>query len=122
MESCAKAKSVKKVVVTSSTAAVYNWFGAKPKEHVMSEADWSDETKVEEKEGWYALSKIRAEREAWKMYVDLGGKCFEGVGGGGDGTSAAGKPPFLLCVVSFRVRTEQGARYRSASTLDPTSL
>ena len=97
--SCRKVSSVKKVVITSSTAAVYNWFGAKPKEHVMTEADWSDESKVEEKQGWYALSKIRAEREAWKIYVGLGGECFEGIESKETGSGT--EPPFLLCVVSF---------------------
>jgi nucleoside-diphosphate-sugar epimerase len=50
--SCQKSGTVKKVVVTSSTAAVYVDYGSRPMEHVYSESDWSDESKMREKKSW----------------------------------------------------------------------
>lgn len=58
---------VKKVVLTSSTAAIYVHHGTWPKEHVYSEADWSPEDVMRQNSNWYALSKTIAERTAWEM-------------------------------------------------------
>lgn len=60
LRACSKHETVKRVVLTSSTAAV---MGCKrPADHVYNEADWSDETSQREREAWYALSKTTAER------------------------------------------------------------
>ena len=65
-----KEASVKRVVLTSSTAAVYTVFGKLPKEHVFTEADWSDEKMMEEKQHWYSLSKTLAEKTASDFVKD----------------------------------------------------
>lgn len=64
MASCIKL-GVKKVVLTSSTAAVYVQYGAKPPEHVYTEEDWSNEEAMRAHNFWYALSKQLAEQAAW---------------------------------------------------------
>jgi nucleoside-diphosphate-sugar epimerase len=64
MASCAKL-GVKKVVLTSSTAAVYVQYGAMPPEHVYTEDDWSNEEGMRSHSFWYALSKTLAEQAAW---------------------------------------------------------
>ncbi|CAF0869056.1 unnamed protein product [Brachionus calyciflorus] len=65
--------NVSRVVVTSSTAAVYN-FGAK--NTIFSEKDWNDPDKTTP----YPKSKILAERAAWDFVEEKknnGKKCFE---------------------------------------------
>jgi cinnamoyl-CoA reductase len=62
--SCIKL-GVKKVVLTSSTAAVYVQYGAKPAEYVYTEDDWSNEEAIRAHNFWYALSKQLAEKAAW---------------------------------------------------------
>jgi nucleoside-diphosphate-sugar epimerase len=64
ISSCIKL-GVKKVVLTSSTAAVYVQYGAKPPEYVYTEADWSNEEAMRSHSFWYALSKQLAEKVAW---------------------------------------------------------
>lgn len=59
------ATGVKKVLLTSSTASVYCDYGSRPGDHVYTEADWSDETKMRERKFWYALSKQLAEKAAF---------------------------------------------------------
>ena len=66
MASCIKL-GVKKVVLTSSTAAVYVQYGAKPPEHVYTEEDWSNEEAMRAHNFWYALSKQLAEQAAWSV-------------------------------------------------------
>jgi len=58
---------VKKVVLTSSTASVYASFGKFGPDHVFSAKDWSPKDLLEEKKSYYALSKVLAEEEAWKI-------------------------------------------------------
>ena len=58
---------IKSVVLTSSTAAIYGWFGCHPPEHVMTEKDWSDEEAMIANKSWYPLGKTRAEKLAWEM-------------------------------------------------------
>lgn len=66
------AKSVKRVVMTSSVAAVY--IGTKPADHWYTEADWSDLEVVRATKQWYAESKLLSEREAWRiMGAEVGG-------------------------------------------------
>lgn len=68
LESCAKQSSVKRVVVTSSIAAVaYKDVGA---DHVFTADDWSDEDLLRRRENWYMLSKTLAERAAWDFVQD----------------------------------------------------
>jgi len=63
---------VKRVILTSSTAAVYAGYGKWDKDHVYTEADWSPEDKMLENSNFYCLSKTRAERLAWKMAKEAG--------------------------------------------------
>jgi nucleoside-diphosphate-sugar epimerase len=63
---CAAA-SVPTVIITSSTAAIYGWYGNKAPDHVMTEADWSDEAALVQHENWYCVSKTRAEKLAWAL-------------------------------------------------------
>ncbi|GBG29945.1 Dihydroflavonol 4-reductase [Hondaea fermentalgiana] len=66
LEACAAA-GVKKVVLTSSTAAVYMAYGRKPAEEPFTEKDFSPQDVLEEKKNYYALSKLLAERAAWEI-------------------------------------------------------
>ena len=61
----AKAAGVKRVVLTSSIAAVTR-DSAKPKTHVYSETDWT----IPEEAEAYAKSKTLAERDAWDFARD----------------------------------------------------
>ena len=63
---------VKKVALTSSTAAIYGWYGKHPVDHVMTEADWSDEEALVKADNWYCVSKTRSERLAWEMSKEPG--------------------------------------------------
>lgn len=73
LASCLKHKAtVKKVVLTSSTAAVYVNYGNKPPEHVYTEEDWSDEDAMKRHGFWYALSKQLAEKAAWELLEGTG--------------------------------------------------
>lgn len=53
LESCAKAGSVKRVVMTSSMAAVA--YKQADKDHVFTSEDWSDVELLKKKELWYML-------------------------------------------------------------------
>lgn len=66
LTTCAKL-GVKKVVLTSSMAAVYMHFGSKSGDHVFSEDDWTDEAAARANKAWYVLSKLKAEQLAWEM-------------------------------------------------------
>ncbi|KAM0008931.1 putative cinnamyl-alcohol dehydrogenase [Helianthus debilis subsp. tardiflorus] len=70
--SCSKASSVKRVVVTSSLAAVA--FNTRPKtpEVVIDETWFSDPDFCKEKKLWYVLSKTLAEDAAWKFAEEKG--------------------------------------------------
>ncbi|KZV56474.1 cinnamoyl-CoA reductase 1-like [Dorcoceras hygrometricum] len=65
--SCAKTPSVKRVVLTSSVAAVA--FNGKPRspEVVIDETWWSDPEFCRQTQLWYVLSKTLAEDAAWKF-------------------------------------------------------
>ncbi|RHZ11939.1 hypothetical protein DYB26_011407, partial [Aphanomyces astaci] len=67
LRSVARAPSVRRVVLTSSTISVYGHCGTKPDSHVFTEADWSREDLMTERKMWYGLSKTVAEREAWEF-------------------------------------------------------
>jgi nucleoside-diphosphate-sugar epimerase len=69
LTSC-QASGVGKVILTSSTASVYGWYGCFDETHVMTEEDWSDEQALISANNWYCVSKVRAERLAWEMSAD----------------------------------------------------
>ena len=67
MLSTCKELGIKKVVLTSSMAAVYACYGTLPDDHVYDENTWSPRDLMREKGNWYCLSKTLAEELAWKM-------------------------------------------------------
>jgi nucleoside-diphosphate-sugar epimerase len=70
--SCSKASTVKRVVVTSSVAAVaYNGRPRTP-EVVVDETWFSDPDICKENKMWYVLSKTLAEEAAWKFAKEKG--------------------------------------------------
>lgn len=72
LESCKKASSIKRVVITSSTAAVV--FNNNPVDpDVKIDETWfSDINICKEKEEWYSLAKTLAEKAAWKFAEESG--------------------------------------------------
>ncbi|KAK6164131.1 hypothetical protein DH2020_000995 [Rehmannia glutinosa] len=70
--SCAKQSSLKRVILTSSEAAVS--FNGKPRtpEVVVDETWWSDPDYCRENQLWYVLSKTLAEKAAWKFVKEKG--------------------------------------------------
>jgi nucleoside-diphosphate-sugar epimerase len=72
LNSCTKSSSVKRVVVTSSMAAVYN--NDKPRTHdvTVDETWFSDPQFCKDSKMWYALSKTMAEEAAWKFAEEKG--------------------------------------------------
>ncbi|KAJ9685626.1 hypothetical protein PVL29_017603 [Vitis rotundifolia] len=72
LRSCAKFPSVKRVVVTSSMAAVV--FTGKPltSEVLIDESWFSDPVSCKESKRWYVLSKTLAEEAAWKFSKENG--------------------------------------------------
>jgi len=67
---------VRKIVLTSSTAAVYAWYGNRDLTadltEPITEEDWSNEPELRAREAWYPLSKTLAEKGAWKLAEELG--------------------------------------------------
>lgn len=59
LKSASQAKSVKRVVLTSSCAAIYGFNNDKNSEDVLTEDDWNQTSDL--KEGAYSLSKTLAE-------------------------------------------------------------
>ncbi|GLT76972.1 hypothetical protein SLA2020_486030 [Shorea laevis] len=72
LKSCAKVASIKRVVLTSSMAAVSN--NGKPctPDVVIDETWFSDPTFCEKSKLWYMLSKTLAEEAAWKFAKENG--------------------------------------------------
>ncbi|XP_015881600.2 phenylacetaldehyde reductase [Ziziphus jujuba] len=72
LRSCAKAPSVKRVVVTSSMASV--GFNGKPlgPDVVIDETLFSDPVYFEQMKLWYMVSKTLAEEAAWKFAKENG--------------------------------------------------
>ncbi|KDO35249.1 hypothetical protein SPRG_00094 [Saprolegnia parasitica CBS 223.65] len=64
LRSCARQATVRRVVLTSSMAAIYVHCDTLPDDHVFTEADWSNEDRMEKLGLWYCLSKTVAERTA----------------------------------------------------------
>ncbi|XP_019097333.1 PREDICTED: cinnamoyl-CoA reductase 1-like isoform X2 [Camelina sativa] len=72
LNSCAKASSIKRVVVTSSMAAV-NYNGKPCTPDVTVDETWfSDPEHCEASKMWYVLSKTLAEDAAWKLAKEKG--------------------------------------------------
>ncbi|OMP06181.1 NAD-dependent epimerase/dehydratase [Corchorus capsularis] len=72
LRSCAKVPSIKRVVITSSIAAVA-WNGTPLGPDVIVDESWfSDPTFCEKSKLWYVLSKTLAEEAAWKYTKENG--------------------------------------------------
>ena len=69
MRSVCRTKSVKRVIVTSSLAAVI--VGNYSADHTFTENDWSDPDLQRSAKMWYLLSKNLAERSLWDFYNQL---------------------------------------------------
>ena len=63
LRAAAAAGSVKRVVMTSSTAAIFKRLV--PHGHTYSEADWNDVEELRQRTMWYSIAKTRQERAAW---------------------------------------------------------
>ncbi|KAK4608436.1 hypothetical protein RGQ29_002014 [Quercus rubra] len=72
LNSCVKFPSVKRVVVTSSMAAVHYNKKAKTPDVVVDETWFSDPDVCKEAKQWYVLSKTLAEENAWKFAKEKG--------------------------------------------------
>ena len=72
LQACAEAGTVKRVVLTSSIAAVSNGFNADTG-RTYTEEDWSSEDRC----GPYEKSKLLAEKAAWDFVKKLDEKKFE---------------------------------------------
>ncbi|XP_027113831.2 phenylacetaldehyde reductase-like [Coffea arabica] len=71
LQSCARVSSIKRVVVTSSMAAVVH--NGELKDGVIVDESWfSDPLYCEEHKLWYQLSKLLAENAAWRFSKDHG--------------------------------------------------
>ncbi|KAL3652106.1 hypothetical protein CASFOL_001787 [Castilleja foliolosa] len=72
LKSCAKVASIKRIVLTSSIAAVA--FNRKPRTPgvVIDETWWSDPESCRNLQQWYVLSKTLAEEAAWKFVKEKG--------------------------------------------------
>eukprot|EP00250_Pteridium_aquilinum_P019004 c24250_g1_i1 orf=253-1224(+) len=71
LNACAKAKSIRRVVLTSSIAAVIYTPSRKP-EDVVDERFFSEPEFCRQNNLWYQLSKTEAEIEAWKLVKSHG--------------------------------------------------
>ncbi|CAN4110314.1 unnamed protein product [Withania somnifera] len=72
LQSCAKSPSVRRVVITSSTASVICNRNMSTPGAVADETWYSDPEFCEEKKDWYQLSKTLAEQAAWKFAKENG--------------------------------------------------
>lgn len=71
LNACAKASSVKRVIVTSSVAAVI--FNSRPRSPGVVDETWfSDAEYCKQTKSWYQLSKTLAEETAWKFAKEKG--------------------------------------------------
>lgn len=71
LNACAKASSVKRVIVTSSVAAAI--FNSRPRSPGVVDETWfSDAEYCKQTKSWYQLSKTLAEETAWKFAKEKG--------------------------------------------------
>jgi len=66
LNAIARSPQVKKVVLTSSIAAISSNAGLLPENHVYSDQDWSPVDRLKELGRWYAVGKTLAEKVAWE--------------------------------------------------------
>nr|XP_043608883.1 tetraketide alpha-pyrone reductase 2-like isoform X2 [Erigeron canadensis] len=66
MNSCKKAKSVKRVVLTSSCSAIRYRYDVQ-RDSPLNESHWSDTQYCKEYNLWYAYAKTVAEKDAWRV-------------------------------------------------------
>ncbi|CAA0809005.1 Tetraketide alpha-pyrone reductase 2 [Striga hermonthica] len=71
LNSCKKAKSVKRVVLTSSSSSVRYRYDV-GKVSPLNESHWSDPQYCTNNNLWYAYAKTIAEKEAWKFAEENG--------------------------------------------------
>eukprot|EP00249_Psilotum_nudum_P012517 c23827_g1_i2 orf=316-1290(+) len=71
LRACAKAKALKRVVLTSSMAAVA-WNPRRKAEDVVDESNFSDVEYLKGRKIWYQLSKTLAENSAWEFSKEKG--------------------------------------------------
>eukprot|EP01104_Vermistella_antarctica_P010580 TRINITY_DN2832_c0_g3_i1.p1 TRINITY_DN2832_c0_g3~~TRINITY_DN2832_c0_g3_i1.p1 ORF type:complete len:325 (-),score=88.81 TRINITY_DN2832_c0_g3_i1:721-1695(-) len=64
MEACHNTPTLRRLVLTSSTASVC---GGQPEDKVLSDTDWSDTDDQRTRKAWYSLSKTLAEKAAWSF-------------------------------------------------------
>ncbi|GLU10984.1 hypothetical protein SLE2022_277570 [Rubroshorea leprosula] len=72
LKSCAKVSSIKRVVLTSSMAAVANTGKPLTPDVLVDETWFSDPDVCEKSKHWYQLSKTLAEKAAWKFAEENG--------------------------------------------------
>ncbi|KAH0765918.1 hypothetical protein KY285_001789 [Solanum tuberosum] len=72
LRSCAKSPSVRRVVITSSTASVICTKNMSTPGVVADETWYSDPEFCEQRKDWYRLSKTLAEQAAWKFAKENG--------------------------------------------------
>ncbi|XP_042017364.1 phenylacetaldehyde reductase-like [Salvia splendens] len=70
--SCARTPSIKRIVLTSSIAAVFANGKPRTPEVVVDETWWSDPDFCKKTQQWYMLSKTLAEDAAWKFVKEKG--------------------------------------------------
>ncbi|KAL5707870.1 Coumarine and phenylpropanoid biosynthesis [Ranunculus cassubicifolius] len=70
LSSCAKTHTIKRVIVTSSIAALACNRKPQTPDTIMDESSFSDPEFLEESQLWYLLSKTLAEESAWKFAKD----------------------------------------------------
>ncbi|KAH9771840.1 hypothetical protein WN944_019836 [Citrus x changshan-huyou] len=71
LSSCKKAKSVKRVVLTSSCSSIRYRHDAQ-RVSPLNESHWSDPDYCKHYNLWYAYAKTIAEKEAWRIAKDCG--------------------------------------------------
>ncbi|KAK9052259.1 hypothetical protein SSX86_028887 [Deinandra increscens subsp. villosa] len=71
LTSCKKAKSVKRVVLTSSCSSIRYLYDAQQKSP-LNESHWSDIEYCKQYDLWYAYAKTIAEKDAWSVAKESG--------------------------------------------------
>lgn len=67
LKACAKSKSVRRVVLTSSMSAVFSHIPTNTGTLLIDENLWSDQGYWKARKFWYGLSKLLAEQTAWSF-------------------------------------------------------
>eukprot|EP00898_Chlorokybus_atmophyticus_P006413 jgi/Chlat1/6773/Chrsp50S06463 len=65
LRACKSTQSVKRVVLTSSFAALMASKAAEQPGHVLTEDDWTDVETQRQRKNWYVMSKTLGEKAAW---------------------------------------------------------